>query len=538
MRSSIAVLLCLLSLPAFAKPPKLTLFVTVDALSADTFWRMKPRFKAGFATLANQGAYFPTVRYEYAETVTAAGHSTLVTGVNPSRHGVVSNKVLNRATNKLEHIFADASHPLLEAPLDNSDVSPMALMSEGLGDRVKLITQGKGKVISLASKARAAIALGGRLGTAFWFNEQVGRFITGTYYLKELPPWLKAFNDKKPADAYQSKDWPLLNPPKEYVGVDDRPFESDWYGMGRTFPHPLNGGLQAPGLQSYQALNSSPFANDLLVAAAKAAIDGEQLGKDDVPDLLLVSFSGFDRVQHLYGPYSFELQDTALRLDKALGDLIAAAEKAAGGRANLDVIVAADHGCGGIPEEWAAMGLDGVRVMAADIKAGLKKELSDRFKGADLVADIEETDVYLDLKAIEAKKLDPVAVRRAAAAWLAKQPDIAFAVARDDVETAPGPLAAAVRAGYYPDRSGDVNFVMKQYRVLEDETNGTSHGAPYTYDNEVPLFLLGKNVKSGFYPEKIRALDIAPTVSSLLEMGNPAMSEGSARAEALLPNPR
>jgi predicted AlkP superfamily pyrophosphatase or phosphodiesterase len=535
MRLCIVLLLCLLSLPALAKPPRLTLFISVDALGSDTVQRMKPRFKAGMLTLLNQGAYFPIAKYEYAETVTAAGHSTMVTGANPSRHGIVSNKIYNRASGKLEHVFSDPSHPVLEAPLDNGDVSPQALTAESLADRVKLFTQGRGKVISISAKARAAIAMGGRLGTAFWFSPQVGRYVTGTYYLKELPAWLKAFNDKKPADAYQTKDWPLLNPPKEYVGTDDRPYESDWFGLGRTFPHPLNGGLTAPGPQSYQALDSSPFSNDLLVAAAKAAMDGEQLGKDDVPDVLFISFSGLDRVQHLYGPYSYEVQDTALRLDKSLADLIAAAEKAAGGRANLDVVLTADHGGAAIPEEWAAQGLEGVRVMYDVVKNGLKKELSDRFKGAELLGDIEETDVYLDWKAVEAKKLDLVAVRRAAAAYLNKQPDVAFAVARDDLDAAPGWIAAAMRLGFNAERSGDVLFVLKQYRVLEDEPNGTSHGAPFAYDNEVPVFLLGRNVKPGVYAAPIRAVDIAPTVASLLEMGDPAQVEGAARAEAITP---
>ncbi len=407
-----------------------------------------------------------------------------------------------------------------------------ALMAETFADRLKLSTQGKGKVISIAAKARAAIAMGGKLGTAFWFHEPVGRFITGTYYLKELPTWLKVFNDKKSADAFATKDWPLLAPAKEYTGTDDRPYEADVFGMGRTFPHPLNGGVPSPGPQSYAAFASSPFSNDLLVQAAKAAIDGEQLGKDDVPDLLAVSFSAFDRIYHLYGPYSFEVQDAALRLDKALGDLIAAAEKAAGGRANLAVVLCADHGGAAIPEEWAAAGVDGVRVNPETLQAGLKKELSDRYKG-DFVTAIEEVDVYLDQKLIETKKLDAPAIRRAAAGWLNKQPDVAFAVARDDLESATGPYAAALRAGYYPERSGDVLFVLKQYRVLESESSGTSHGAPYSYDNEVPLLLLGRGVKPGFYPATVRAIDVAPTVSSLMEMGNPALSEGTVRAEGL-----
>ena len=92
----LTVLLC--ASLAFAKPPKLTLFISVDALGSDLFWRMKPRFRAGLLQLSTQGAYFPTAKYDYAETVTAAGHATLCTGTNPARHGIVSNRVFNRQT--------------------------------------------------------------------------------------------------------------------------------------------------------------------------------------------------------------------------------------------------------------------------------------------------------------------------------------------------------------------------------------------------------------------------------------------------------
>ena len=531
------VVLLLASIPAFAKPPRLTLFISVDALGSDVYWRMKPRFKAGLLQLSAQGAHFPTARYDYAETVTAAGHATLVTGANPSKHGIVSNRVLNRQSGRLEPAFADANHPPLEAPLEVTDASPMALMVETLGDHLKLFTWGKGKAVAIAGKSRAAIAMGGKLGTAWWFNESIGRFVTSTYYLKEVPAWMKLFNEKKPADAFQTKDWPLLLPPKEYFGTDDRPFEADVYGLGRTFPHPLSGGLTAPGPQSYAALSSSPLMNELLVQAAKAAIDGEQLGKDDVPDLLAVSFSPFDRTYHLFGPYSWEIQDAALRLDRAIGDLISAAEKAAGGRSNLVVVLSADHGGAAIPEELAAAGLDGVRVHPDGIRDGLKKELNDRFKG-EFVQSIEETDVYLDAKAIADKKLDGAAVRRAAAAWLGKHADVAYAVAKDDLETAPGAVAAALRAGYFEGRSGDVLVSLKPFHVLELEPNGTSHGAPYAYDNEVPVFFLGKGVKPGFYPQPIRVIDVAATTAALMEMGEPAQSEGTARGEALTSTPR
>lgn len=535
MRFLTACAVVLFSTQAAAKSPRLTLFITIDSFSSDLYLRSKGKFKTGLATLTNGGAVFPTARYEVAETVTAVGHATLATGANPWRHGIVSNSIVNRSTGKVESIFTDPNHPVLDAPPAPDDSSPAALLAETLADRLVMSTQSRGKAIAIAGKARAAIALAGKLGTAYWFHDSVGKFVTGTYYKKEFPAWLKAFNDKKPGDAQFGKTWPLLLPKTEYQGLDDRPFEADVYGLGRTFPHPLSGGLTAPGKASWQALASSPFFSDTLLGAAKAAIDGEQLGKDDVPDLLMVSVSSFDRIYHLFGPYSWEMQDAMARLDKSIAELIALAEKAAGGRPNLLVVLSADHGGAAIPEEWAALGVNGVRINAVNLEKGLEKELLDKFKAPDLVLGLEETDVYLDHKVIADKKLDLAAVRRHAAQWLRSQPELALAVARDDLnswESTAG-LIDAVKKGFHPDRSGDVMLVSKQYHVLETWPAGTSHGTPYAYDSEVPFIVFGKGVKPGMNAAPIRVTDVAPTVATLMEIGNPAQCEGAARGEAV-----
>jgi len=533
-RHALASLALLLALSAEAKAPRLTLFIAVDSMGSDVFLRMKPRYKAGFDKVLREGAFFPVARYDYAETVTAAGHTTLATGANPWRHGVISNKILNRATGKLEPIFTDPNHPVLEAPPAIEDSSPAALKAETLSDRLTLFTQGKGKSISIAAKARAAIAMGGKLGRAFWFSEATGKFVSGTYYLKELPTWVKAFDDKKPADQWFGKEWALIDNPKTYEGEDDRVGESDWYGLGKKFPHPLSGGQPQPGPQSYSALASSAMFNELTVAFAKAAIDGEGLGKDDVPDLLSVSFSSVDRTFHLWGPYSWEMQDQLLRLDRAIADLIAAAEKAAG-KGNVLVVISADHGGANVPEQWAAAGMEGHRLSPVELEKELDKELTAKATGAHFVAAIEETDLYLDQKAIADKKLDLATVRRAAAASLAKNPWVELAVSRDDLwgpDPSPGYLPA-LRAGFFAERSGDVLFITRPFTVLEVEPAGTSHGTPYAYDNEVPAIFWGKGVKSGTFAGPIRVVDIASTTAALMELGEPAQSEGSARDAAI-----
>jgi hypothetical protein len=425
---------------------------------------------------------------------------------------------------------------VLEVPMNVAtagDTSPLNLMAETLGDRLRVTTRTRGKVVALSGKGRAAIALGGRLGQAYWFDETVGKFVTGTWYTKEFPTWLKAFNAKGLPDGYFSQEWTQLLPKGDYLGEDDRSYEEDEGGLGRTFPHSLTGGLQSAGPRSYTALAGSPFSNDLLVQAAKAAIEGEGLGKDEVPDMLAVSFSGTDRVFHAYGPYSWEMQDTLYRLDRTVGELVTAAERAAGGRANLVIVLTADHGGAAAPEHWAAEGLPARRLNPKELAQGLTQELRARFPQTELTATIEELDAYLTGKALDEGKVDGVAVRRAAAAWLSRQPGITMAVARDDLYTAPdvAGFLLPLRRGYYPGRSGDVLYMPQPFQVISSMTAGTNHSTPYSYDSQVPVVFAGKGVKPGTHMREISTTDVAPTLAALMELGAPASAEGSPRPE-------
>lgn len=526
----------LFALPAVAKPPRLTLFITVDALGSDLLLRTRPRLTGGLGQLLEAGAVFPDARYLTAQPRTAPGHATLATGAHPWRHGIVDNVTGDRASGRALAVFADARHPVLEAPLDASEDScPEALLAETLSDRLRTSTQERGKAVALSHKATAAIALAGRLGQAYWFSDVAGRFVTSTWYTKAVPEWLGALNARKLPEASFGKPWELTLPRAQYLGEDDRPFEGALYGLGRTFPHPLTGGLAAPGPDFYKAFGISPASHDVLVQAARAAIAGEALGQDEVPDLLSVSFSGTDRAFHAFGPYSWELQDSLLRLDRALSELISAAERAAGGRANLLVVLTSDHGGSAAPEEWAALGMPAQRLDPRKLEVDLRKELQERFKG-DFLVRIEQADVYLGGKGL-ASRSDAAAVRRAAAAWLARQPFALTALARDDLYGTPdvGGWLAPLRRGYYPERGGDVLWIPRPFVVMYEDPTGANHGTPHGYDTQVPLVLAGRGVKPGYYPQQILAVDVAPTVAALMELGAPASSEGRAREEAFHP---
>ncbi|MFP2909673.1 alkaline phosphatase family protein, partial [Pyxidicoccus sp. 3LFB2] len=186
------------------------------------------------------------------------------------------------------------------------------------------------------------------------------------------------------------------------------------------------------------------------------------------------------------------------------------------------------------PEHWAAQGLPAQRVNPVTLAQTLTQELRKQF-GGDVTATLEELDVYLYGKSLEGPKADGAAVRRAAAAWLAKHPAVVTAVARDDLFTAPDVAGhlATLRKGYYPERSGDVLYMVKPFTLLYTDAEGTSHGTPYSYDSQVPVVFAGKGIKPGAYLEEIDPVDVAPTLAALMEIGMPASAEGKPRAEVL-----
>ena len=187
------------------------------------------------------------------------------------------------------------------------------------------------------------------------------------------------------------------------------------------------------------------------------------------------------------------MQDALLRLDRQIADLVAAAEKAAGGRANLLILLSADHGGAALPEELIALGQTAMRVKPSPSKKGLAQELQTRF-GAPLLLGFAEREVLINETVLAERKLDGPTVRRAAADWLSRQPGIAFAVSRDDLDpdASLSGYLHALRRSYYPGRSGDVAFLLDPFAVLMEEDTGTTHGEPYAYDEQVPLVLAGK----------------------------------------------
>jgi predicted AlkP superfamily pyrophosphatase or phosphodiesterase len=560
---AVAIVLCFIaaslaatSAQAFEKrKPRLVLQITVDGLRGDLPLRYADRLgKGGFRYLLEKGTYYSNAHYQHSNTETIVGHVILATGAFPSASGMVANVWLDRESGKLAYNIEDDRYRTLSAvpfvdkkteidptqkAAQTDGRSPKAILTSTFSDELFVSTAGRSKIFGVSIKDRGAVSLAGHAGKAFWFSKKTGEFVTSTYYYDEYPNWVAAWNDNHPSDAYQGKSWELMHDRSTYVfgEADDRQYETDFPGYGRTFPHPFG---DKSSKYFYTLLTVSPAGDELTLDFAKALIDNEQLGQDDITDYLSVSFSSTDYVGHLFGPSSLEAEDNILRLDRTLADLLQYVDKKVGLKNTL-IVLAADHGAPEAPEYMASLGMETGRLTPSEIDTSpLMEALKQRFGiDGELIKLYYHPYIYLDRKVIREKGLDQAEVERVIAAELMKLDGIAAAVPSSDLlkgDLPDTPLIRQIRRNFHSKRSGDIYLVQEPYWFLYSDSSiplCTIHGSPWRYDTYVPIIFAGANVSAERIDRLVHPVDIAPTLSAYLGIKPPAGAVGTPLIEVL-----
>jgi predicted AlkP superfamily pyrophosphatase or phosphodiesterase len=527
--------------------PRLVLLIAVDQFRYDYLERFGDLFaRGGIARLLREGASWAECDYDHVPTETAPGHATMLTGAWPSETGIIANLWYDRAAGRTVENVRDDSVRALGGGETDAPSSPRNLLASTLGDELKLATGGRARVVGVSAKNRAAILPAGRMAdAAYWYSTQTGAFVSSTYYFERLPEWVARFNAARPADKFFGAKWERLLPAPEYerrAGRDDAPWEK---GDGKTsfvFPHVIDGGLERPGPAFYDALDYSPYSNNLLLSFAEAALANEHLGEDAETDVLTVSFSANDIVGHRYGPYSHEAMDMTLRVDRQIAQLLEAVE-ARVGLSRTVVVFTADHGVAPSPEHAAESGLPGGRVRVTDVLTAVRAAVRARFgkpgdrdTTADYVQTFSNGQVYFNWTALQrdgvrAEEIERVAGEAAlsvpgVARYFTRTQLAAGAVSSDDA------LARRVLHGFNPRRSGDVVVIQESYKYLSDYVSVATHGSPYGYDTHVPLVIMGGGLKPGRYLQPSTPADIAPTLARLLNVQAPSNATGRVLTEA------
>lgn len=481
----------------------------------------------GFARFLNQGAWYGNAHYGHAFTVTAAGHATMLTGAYPHRTGVIGNDWRDRDSGDTLYCTGDAAHVYLDSPTKKLDgTSPANLRAETVGDVLRRADP-RAKVLAISGKDRGAILPAGQAGTAYMYMSSTGRFATSTYYVKETPAWAQAFNAAKPADAYFKKAWQALLPDAAYAR--SLPDNQPWYAKGGQLPMVMGEAQEKPDGAYYAALLRSPFVDQMSLDFARAAIAGEGLGQDAVPDILSISLSGHDYVNHAFSAESRLSHDHFLQLDRMLAAFFKDLDRTVGA-GNYVAVLTADHGFMPAPEYSAAQGRPSGRASSSEMLGRVNAGLKARFGQEKLAKFFSASALMLDRQQIAARGLDFDAVADEARRLLVADPAVAVGYTRRELKAQSRkgePFFEAMSRSWHEERSGDVQFALKPYWMMSSSTTGSTHGSPYEYDNHVPILMWGPSwVRAGEVSQSVEVVDIAPTLASWLGVGKPSLAEG------------
>lgn len=513
---------------------KLVVGIVIDQFRYDYLPRFADQFgEGGFKRLMRGGAVFSNANYIHVPTYTACGHATFMSGSVPSIDGIVGNEWYDRETGKRVTSVNDGTVKLLGGR-EGTGMSPAKMQGSTIGDELKLATNQQAKVVGVSLKDRSAILPAGkRPNGAYWYDGTTGNLVSSTWYFNDLPAWVKTFNREMGPARFFGKRWERLLPEAAYARstADEMAYEKSTYG--NKFPYAITGGEEKPGAKFFTQFEYTPFANDYLVDFAKAAIENEDMGTDDVTDLLTVSLSSNDLVGHLYGPYSHEVQDITLRTDRTLAALFSYLDQKVG-RDNYVVALTADHGVAPVPEQVRALGYGG-KIEARTITDAVQAALARAFGEEKWVLQAVNGNVYLDEAAIERRKLEPEAVERVAARAALAVGGVAECFTRSQILTGRLPhsnIARAVAFGFHPKRNGNLVIITEPFYFVGEGIT-TTHGSPYLYDTHVPVIFYGPGIRPGEYRAIASPADIAPTLSSLLRIETPSNSVGRILVEAI-----
>jgi predicted AlkP superfamily pyrophosphatase or phosphodiesterase len=505
--------------------PKLVVGIVVDQMRWDYLYRYYDRYQTGgFKRLLNEGFSCENTYINYVPTVTAIGHTSVYTGSVPAIHGIAGNEFIVQATGKTMYCTDDSTEQTVGSNSKAGRMSPRNLLASTITDELKLATNFRSKVIGIALKDRGGILPAGHTpDAAYWFDNATGNWISSTYYMKELPGWVKKFNDQKLAEKYLKQDWNTMYEIASYVQStpDDNSYEGSFAGSAvPVFPVKTSGMYS----KNYDVIRTTPFGNSLTTEFAKAAIENEQVGKDDITDFLTVSFSSTDYIGHKFGANAVETEDTYLRLDKELASLLAYLD-AKVGKGAYTVFLTADHAAAHNPNFLQDKNIPAGYFNSGQVQKELNAELERIYNVKNIVRSFSNSQVHLNYSLIEKNNVNEESVRKDIVRFLRKAPNISFVADNNKIEEsgAPSLLAERIRNGYNAKLSGVITFVLEPayYSGSSTKATGTTHGSWHPYDSHIPLLWMGWGINRGTSNRSINMTDIAPTVAALLHIQEP-----------------
>lgn len=498
-----------------AAPPQLVVFITVDQLRPDYLQRFGAQLTGGLARLVRHGAVYLNGFQDHANTETAPGHASTLSGRFPRSTGIVANSAG----------VEDAEAPLVGD--SGPGASPFRFRGTTLIDWMSS-KHTNARALSVSRKDRGAILpLGRARQDVYWYSG--ARFTTSKYYRDTLPEWVNRFNARRLPQRLAGTRWDLLLAPNAYAEPDSVVSES--VGRDYVFPHLL----PTDSAQAAQVAQATPMMDEITLQFALAGLEALSLGTTQgVTDLLAVSLSTTDAVGHRFGPDSRELHDQVIRLDRYLATFF---DSLFATRDSTRIVIAltADHGVSPVPGSKSRDPNAGAGFV--DLSPVLRAFLGPlRERGVDETAVSFAFDMLLvNRGAVTTRGIDPDSLANAFAQAVRRVPgvlraDLVSQLGRRD--TVRDYVARRWLHMLPPDLPAAVAVTLKPYWLWAGTPIAT-HGSPHDYDARVPIIFWGYGVKPGKHRRAVRVVDIAPTLAAIVRVAPLEKLDGEVLREVI-----
>ncbi len=510
------------------KQPKLVVGIVVDQMRYDFLYRYWNKYgKGGFKRLLREGYLCANTNINYVPTYTGPGHTAIYTGTTPSVNGIVANEWFDRETGKSVYCVSDEKYNTVGSlSKKEGQMSPENMLSSTITDELRLSDNFGSKVIGISLKDRAAILPAGHsANAAYWYDGKTGNWVTSTYYMDSLPAWVSKFNAQRQPVKFLNQKWETILPLNQYTEStkDNSEFEEPYKGETLpVFPYDL-WKISANG---YDLIRETPFGDTYTKNFMEEAIKQEKMGKGDFTDFIAVNLASTDYVGHRFGPNSVEIEDTYIRLDKDIEELLDFLDDYIG-KDKVLVFLTADHGVVQNPGYLKSKGLPGGFFNESYIKDTLAETLKKTYHCDSLISDYENQQVYLNEKLLRDKNIPLKEISMRITDLVKTYPGVASAISSSDLGTksyTEGQFSL-VQRGFYEQRSGDVAIVLKPGWIAGGP-RGTTHGSGYPYDTHIPLIFYGWKIKPGTTNAAVSVTDIAPTLAAFLQIQPPSGCTG------------
>ena len=509
--------------------PKLVVGIVVDQMRYDYLTRFESKYgNGGFKRMINEGYNCKNNHFNYVPTYTGPGHASVYTGTTPKYHGIIGNDWYDKELKASVYCARDTTVQPLGTIEKSGQMSPHRMKTTTFADENRLFTQLRGKTIGISIKDRGAILPAGHsANAAYWFDfEHSGNWITSSFYMNDLPQWVKEFNASNITESY-FKVWSTLYDINTYTesGSDLNTFEGGFIGKDKaTFPYDLDALKKQNG--NFKIITESSYGNSLTTDFALKAIDAESLGDDNITDVLAISYSSTDKVGHNFGVNSKEVEDTYLRLDKDLERLFNALD-AKVGKGEYTVFLTADHGAIDVPSYLQTLKIQSGYLDNNERKIRFQKFLEETYGTKEIVENISNNQIFLNREMVKALGLNLKDVQEAIVNEQITYKHVSKAYTAQTMNSTnfTTGIETLLQKGFNQKRSGDVILVDDPAYITYKKT-GSTHGSGLNYDTHVPLLFFGKGIKSGSTIKKTEITDIAPTMSVLLGISFPNGATG------------